>query len=269
MDPIPELNLLIFTRGNVPLSPSAKALMVHLKRQPNALHGALIGRPAAGALLFYGLAKQTVFRASMNNRGPIMMMRPKLLQNFLDATFVVADRFVTDHHSKLSVSRIWAALQTHSEISEGAGTGLPVCSQLGDATKPSLFQDPELCRLIDAFVALEPALSWRVPDGSRLHASTNFEHSHANTVIVGPSGIERRDDLLIGVSLLASNVRYPDHSHPPEETYLVLSDGSFRQKNGAWFTPGIGGTFYNSPGIVHAMRSGDSPLLAVWLLWAG
>jgi len=88
-------------------------------------------------------------------------------------------------------------------------------------------------------------------------------------MIVGPNGIERRDDLLIGVSLLAPNVRYPDHTHPPEETYLVLSEGSFRQNDGAWFEPGIGGTFYNPPGIGHAMRSGEAPLFAVWLLCTG
>ncbi|NMD08831.1 MAG: transcriptional regulator, partial [Phyllobacteriaceae bacterium] len=26
------------------------------------------------------------------------------------------------------------------------------------------------------------------------------------------------------------------------------------------------GSFYNPPGILHAMRSGDAPLLAIWAL---
>ncbi len=51
-----------------------------------------------------------------------------------------------------------------------------------------------------------------------------------------------------------------------EEVYLVASDGEFRQGSGAWFTPGVGGTLYHSPGIVHAMRSSNTPLLAFWLL---
>ena len=65
---------------------------------------------------------------------------------------------------------------------------------------------------------------------------------------------------------LVPEVRYPDHTHPPEELYLVLSDGDFRNAETEWTKPGIGGLFHNPPGIVHAMRSTDKPLLAVWML---
>jgi quercetin dioxygenase-like cupin family protein len=85
-------------------------------------------------------------------------------------------------------------------------------------------------------------------------------------MIAGPGGLEERDDLWLGVSLLAPHVRYPDHTHPPEETYLVLSEGDFMQGADNWMTPGIGGSLYNPPGILHAMRSGDAPLLAIWAL---
>lgn len=85
-------------------------------------------------------------------------------------------------------------------------------------------------------------------------------------MFVGPGGLERRTDVWIGVPLLAPEVRYPDHTHPPEETYLVLSAGQFRQEDGPWFEPGIGGSFYNPPGIVHAMRSNSEPLFAFWTL---
>ena len=87
-------------------------------------------------------------------------------------------------------------------------------------------------------------------------------------MIVGPGGLERRTDAWLGVSLLAPDVRYPDHRHPPEETYLVMSDGEFSQRGGPWFRPGIGGSFYNEPGITHAMRSFDDPLFAFWALWS-
>lgn len=84
-------------------------------------------------------------------------------------------------------------------------------------------------------------------------------------MIVGPGGVEDRDDLWLGVSLLAPHVHYPYHNHAPEETYLVLSGGEFMQEE-TWFSPGIGGSFYNPPGIKHAMRSGDKPLFAIWAL---
>ena len=85
-------------------------------------------------------------------------------------------------------------------------------------------------------------------------------------MIVGPDGYESRDDVWVGASLLAPDVRYPDHHHAPEEVYLVLSQGRFRQSEDEWFEPGIGGSFYNTPNLRHAMASGSTPLFAIWCL---
>jgi hypothetical protein len=71
---------------------------------------------------------------------------------------------------------------------------------------------------------------------------------------------------MIGVSLMAPNLQYPDHRHPPAEVYYSLSPGSWRQGDGPWVTPGIGGLIYNPSNIVHSMRSSDVPLLAIWCL---
>jgi hypothetical protein len=65
---------------------------------------------------------------------------------------------------------------------------------------------------------------------------------------------------------MAPRIDYPDHSHPPDELYLALSEGEWRRGGEAWFSPGLGGTVRNPPGVSHAMRSGETPLLAVWIL---
>jgi len=96
-----------------------------------------------------------------------------------------------------------------------------------------------------------------------------FTGGHANVDIVGPAAeaLEQRDDVRIGMSLMAPGITYPDHRHPPEEVYLVLSAGDWRQGARAWHSPGLGGIVYNPPDIVHAMRSTTTePLLAVWCL---
>src|SRR3546814_4256147 len=84
-----------------------------------------------------------------------------------------------------------------------------------------------------------------------------------------PRGLEDRNDLSIGASLLAPQVRYPDHRHAPEEVYFVLSPGRFQHGASDWFEPGIGGTLYNEPNIEHAMASDDAPPLVLWCLWMG
>jgi hypothetical protein len=126
-----------------------------------------------------------------------------------------------------------------------------------------------VARVADAFVALEPSLAWAPRPAGGPFASDNWPEGHANATVVGPKGLEDRDDLAIGASLMAPRVRYPDHDHGPEEVYLVLSPGRFRHGGSGWFEPGIGGTLYNQPSIRHAMASDDAPLLAFWCLWIG
>lgn len=88
----------------------------------------------------------------------------------------------------------------------------------------------------------------------------------ANAMIAGPGGLEERDDVMVGVSLMAPDIRYPDHRHPPEEVYLALTPGEWWNADMPWTEPGPGGLIYNPPGILHAMRSGASPFLAIWCL---
>lgn len=78
--------------------------------------------------------------------------------------------------------------------------------------------------------------------------------------------MESRYDVQLGFSLLAPRARYPDDRHPPEAAYVLISAGEFRQRDGDWFDPGIGGGLHNPPGSQHAMRSGTSPLIALWCL---
>lgn len=85
-------------------------------------------------------------------------------------------------------------------------------------------------------------------------------------MICGPGGMESRYDIQRGFSLFAPHTRYPDHRHPPEEAYVLLSAGKFRQRDGDWFDPGIGRGLQNTRDSLHAMRSGSKPLLALWCL---
>lgn len=112
---------------------------------------------------------------------------------------------------------------------------------------------------------IAPELDWRRRPGS--DSDADFFGGHANATVLGYGGLEQRRDVTVGLSLVAPGIRYPDHNHPPEEVYLVLSPGEWWQAGGAWHEPGIGGIVHNPPGIMHAMRAGDAPLLAVWLLW--
>jgi len=193
-------------------------------------------------------------------------MRSLALQEFLDAAKLAYSARATDPRSNRSLSRIFADLETPAPHSEPEARRLPVCHHLDTVIAPSEADAPDLQDLLRAFIAIEPSLRWRPRQGDCTGASANFFENHANAMILGPGGLEPRDDVWLGVSLVGPNVLYPDHRHPPEETYLVIGPGDFRQGRTAWTHVARGETYYNPHNIVHAMRSSQDPLLAFWAL---
>lgn len=121
--------------------------------------------------------------------------------------------------------------------------------------------------LAAAFLALEPAIPWRTrPPAPGIAQSPEFADGHASGRVLDKHGLAQRGGLVAGFSLVAPGVTYPEHDHPPEEIYLVLSGGEWWQAGGGWHAPGAGGIVHNPPGIRHAMRAGAVPLLAIWFL---
>src|SRR4051812_45136489 len=110
---------------------------------------------------------------------------------------------------------------------------LPVCALLDEVLAPAT-------PLHAAFRAIEPSLAWHCRKGGG--GNERFRSCHANATLVGPGGLEVREDLWIGATLMAPNTDYPVHHHPPEEIYLVLSEGDWWRESSGWFTPGRGGT---------------------------
>lgn len=194
------------------------------------------------------------------------MVRSDALQGFLDAAFVAFDQCAQDLRARGSITQIFANLEAPRPARPDIGKRLPVCTRYLDEALAVETGKDALDVLIERFKALEPSLEWKSRPTHDDTASDNFQMGHANTMIVGPGGFEDRRDVWFGATLMAPNVRYPDHDHAPEETYLVLSDGEFLHGDSGWFSPGIGGSFYNPPGVRHAMRASDRPLFAFWAL---
>jgi quercetin dioxygenase-like cupin family protein len=193
--------------------------------------------------------------------------RPAALQAFLDAAREGYLAAGIDDQTRACIHRVFHALRTIHPISSKKAARVPSSKHLSGALEPARRIGGVLEAVADCISKLDPLLTWRTGRSPDETSSANYAEEHANSMIVGPGGLENRSDIWIGLSMLGPNVRYPDHTHPPEEAYLVLTDGQFRQGEGKWFTPGVGGTLYNEPGILHAMRSSETePFLALWCL---
>ena len=199
-----------------------------------------------------------------------MPARATQLQRFIDAAHdVIAARVEPGGQAEAACQRIFTALKTgQAPQTPHRPEPPPAWKHLQGALEAATSSAGPATALADAFAAIEPQLCWQRRPGAE-GVPGNFADGHANATIVGDGGLELRDDVRIGVSLLAPHVTYPDHRHPPEELYAVLSPGFWRQDAKPWHEPGVGGVVYNQPNVVHAMRSTNASLLAVWCLWNG
>lgn len=165
-----------------------------------------------------------------------------------------------------------AASRVFERLGASAGTAaaitpnqLPVNRLIAAAWSEMEAGPSPLPEIASAFMAFEPHLNWQ-----RRRSATPedgaFGNNHANAMLIGPGGIEQREDVWVGVTLMAPESRYVDHDHPPEEVYMAFTDGEWWNAGMPWTRPGPGGFIYNPPGIRHAMRSGTGPMLSVWLL---
>jgi quercetin dioxygenase-like cupin family protein len=172
-----------------------------------------------------------------------------------------------DSSVKPFFDRCHAALKTPGTPKPGhKPSHFPVCDHIPEGLRVTAEISPELARLADAFGRLAPRLNWHRRDGLK-HEDSRFPEGHANATLIGHDGIEYHENVRLGVSLIAPDVAYPKHNHPPEEGYLVMSGGDWRQDDGEWFRREPGETVHNIPNIWHAMRAGEAPLLALWMLW--
>ncbi|WP_294641352.1 dimethylsulfonioproprionate lyase family protein [uncultured Aureimonas sp.] len=195
--------------------------------------------------------------------------RDTALQTFVNRLREAFEAARTSPDSDAALGRIFQALDRVAPRGTTAPERLPVCEHLPTAIAAVRTARPPFADLAEGFRAIEPDLRWARRASGGPHSSDNWPDGHANATILGSGGLEDRRDVSVGVSLLAPNVRYPDHDHGPEEVYLVLSPGRFQHGSSGWFEPGIGGTLYNEPNIRHAMASDDASLLAFWCLWMG
>ena len=99
----------------------------------------------------------------------------------------------------------------------------PACRHLSECFAELETIGGNLGRLGAALREIEPHLNWN--NQSERRKSADLAENYADSFIVGPGGFVQSSAIEIGVSVMAPHTTYPDHRHPPEELYLVLSQG--------------------------------------------
>ncbi len=176
-----------------------------------------------------------------------MQKRSVELSTFLNTLHSAIASRVTAESDEFQVNeRITQALETEYPCIAPKPVLLPVCELL-DIAVDNVSADSSLVDHAKALLALSPQLHWwhRTRD---VEPGSPMATGHANAMVIGGQGLEERDDVSVGISLIAPGIQYPEHHHPPEEIYLVMSEGWWQKSGGEWFEPGSGVLVHNPPG---------------------
>jgi hypothetical protein len=113
-----------------------------------------------------------------------------------------------------------------------------------------------------------PSLEWRQTYSSK-ELDAVFLDNYGWSEILGGNGPLASGRIACGFLILGPSTLYPRHRHEAEEVYLPLSGTAAWQRGDAvWREHPPGTLIHHAAGEPHAMRTGASPLLALYL-WRG
>jgi hypothetical protein len=155
-------------------------------------------------------------------------------------------------------------------VGHAAAPSLAACRFWADALDRPAANVSSLCA---ALAALAPRLSWtQNPNYRRAAPSADFLDNYGYAVLAGPAdgppALACHDKLAFGVLMLGPRTHYPLHHHPAAEVYIPLNPAKWWRGEGPWREQAPGTVIHHPPNIPHATRTGETPLLALYL-WCG
>ena len=131
---------------------------------------------------------------------------------------------------------------------------------------PGILSDtaPETADLAQAIVNAAPHLAWRQTYSEADGFDRRYLDSYGWFDLAGPDGPYRADGFRVMMGYWGQGLIYPNHSHPPEEHYLVLAGGAkFRLNDDPYRRLGPGEIFHTPAGAIHSADMRDEPLMAM------
>ncbi len=121
---------------------------------------------------------------------------------------------------------------------------------------------------IGALADSAPRLAWQRSYTSP-EVSPAFLENYGWTEFVGLTAPTLSDHLACGALLLGPRLTYPPHRHEAEEIYVPLAGtAAWKRADEDWREWPPGTRIHHARYEPHAMRTGESPLLALYL-WRG
>ena len=123
--------------------------------------------------------------------------------------------------------------------------------------------------LVAAVCRAAPSMAWRQTYSAKDLDAAFLDNYGWSEILGGGNGPLASERIACGFLILGPSTHYPRHRHEAEEIYLPLSGtAAWQQGDADWQDRAPGALIHHASEEPHAMRTGGSPLLALYL-WRG
>jgi hypothetical protein len=153
----------------------------------------------------------------------------------------------------------WPSGHVHRPVDK---SDLPVLRWLADMSHDTAAFGADV---VAALCRAAPSLAWR-QTYSLKDLDAGFLDNYGWTEIFGGQGPLIGEGIACGFLLLGPSTHYPRHHHEAEEIYLPLhGTAAWQQGDAPWRERSPGTLIHHASDEPHAMRTGPTPLLALYL----
>lgn len=148
----------------------------------------------------------------------------------------------------------------------GRVASLPAGPQSGPARAHPGERGPAV---MNALIEAIPKLRWQQTYSEADGFSRDWLDNYGWVNLVSPEGLFLSDEMRISIGYWGAGQHYDEHSHAPEETYLILAGrAQFFSEGREMREAGAGETVHHAPHQKHSMTMTPGPLLAA-AFWRG
>jgi quercetin dioxygenase-like cupin family protein len=182
-------------------------------------------------------------------------------------------RDVLDRLSAPALSRFLADWPTDSQLRRESARSLGRAALSSVPALPVLRWLPRIGAddasfggaLVSALCRTAPSLAWR-QSYTREEVDATFLENYGWSELLRPAEKRTSAQISCGVVVLGPRTLYPHHRHEAEEIYVPLSGtASWQQGDALWREQPPGRLIHHLSEESHAMRTGEEPLLALYL----
>ncbi|WP_193747597.1 dimethylsulfonioproprionate lyase family protein [Leisingera sp. ANG-M7] len=146
---------------------------------------------------------------------------------------------------------------------------LPVCERIEEIASTGGQFSEATAPIVAALAAALPRLRWQQTYNEADGFSRDWLDNYGWVNLISPKGLYQSDEMRLSIGYWGTGQHYDEHSHAPEETYLVLAgQARFFSEGRPARDVGPGDTIHHAPHQKHAIDMVPGPLLAA-AFWRG